>query len=68
MITRGVELVWLEEDTIQVTYAPRWYSLAARMLGGLCGSCDLGLMFSCSCPPSEDIHGGLIIIDPGPYL
>lgn len=52
-IIRGVTFVWALEQSLQLTDAPSWYSLRARMLGELCGSCDLGLPAECACPPSE---------------
>ena len=52
----GLDTRWLRKYSLQLTDAPAWYSLRARMLGDLCGSCDLGLPgFSCACPPSEPI-------------
>lgn len=53
-MTRGIDLRWLERHTLTISDAPLWYSLRARILGELCGSCDLGLIeFGCQCPPSE---------------
>lgn len=50
---RGIDLRWIREFSLQLSDAPPWYSLRARMDGELCGSCDLGLPeFGCSCPPN----------------
>lgn len=51
MIVRGVEMALVELEA-QVGYgAPNWYSASARLTGRLCPSCDLGLQYTCTCPP-----------------
>jgi hypothetical protein len=53
---RGLDFTWLEEHTLTLSDAPLWYSLRARILGELCGACDLGLAeYGCQCPPSEPL-------------
>lgn len=52
---RGVSVRWLALHALQLTDAPPWYSLRARMLGELCGSCDLSLPMGCACPPSQPL-------------
>lgn len=60
MKIRGLDFTWLESDTLTLTDAPLWYSLRARILGELCGACDLGLAeYGCQCPPSEPIREGV---------
>lgn len=53
---REVDMRWLQARTLQLSDAPPWYSLRARLLGRLCASCDLGLPeYGCGCPPSEPL-------------
>lgn len=56
MIVHGLDFTWLEHHQLQLTDAPVWYSLRARILGELCGYCDLDTAgFGCQCPPSEPV-------------
>lgn len=62
----GVDLRWLREYSLQLTDAPPWYSLCARLDGKLCGACDLGLPMSCACPESVPllVPGALVLTPP----
>jgi len=64
MIIRGVEMAWVEVDTLRFPGVPLGTSVRGIALGEPCPYCDLGLDgFVCACPPSEPWPAGLITID-----